>query len=307
MTTPERRALPEVMMRDVPGIVIAIATMLLLFACGQDQVVVLSPDVAGTATSEVIHAPPRGVLSPSAGPSVPSGLIIAPTPTPYSGIFPPRAASTLLPEPTPIPTSADCGIFDTAELAHVYFLNEGGPFIDPHELDTNGDGIACNAPNDAGFAARRWKAESPAVAVSPSFAVMLPTPSPTASPSQPNPLSPSPQPHAGAVQMEATETPEPLELWEVDWAYLEDERLVDIVAQGERLGWSGYIGPDGQAPPRDCVLEVGTSADETNPTWRHDERRAWLWVDPPEDGGAFCVGATWSTKQKVFPIPVYTG
>lgn len=176
--------------------------------------------------------------------------------------------------------------------------------MDPHELDTNGDGIACNGPSDAGFSARQW-AEGPSVVVSPTSSAKLLTPSATASPTLLNAPSPHPQADVGEAEKEATATPEPLELWEVDWAYLEEEGLVDIVAHGERLAWSDYIGPDGQAPPRSCVIEVGTSADESNPTWMPDERKAWIWVDPPEEGDAFCVGASWSTKQRVFPIPVY--
>ncbi len=67
-------------------------------------------------------------------------LIGAPAPTP-----------TLTPTPTPI-QDRDCSDFDTWQEAQSFFESEGGPDSDPHRLDRDRDGVACQslpgAPND---------------------------------------------------------------------------------------------------------------------------------------------------------------
>ena len=56
------------------------------------------------------------------------------------------------PAPTPKPTPPEdafvdrnCGDFDSWQEAQDFFLSEGGPDKDPHRLDRNGDGIACES------------------------------------------------------------------------------------------------------------------------------------------------------------------
>ena len=39
----------------------------------------------------------------------------------------------------------DCSDFATQKAAQVFFLNNGGPHSDPHRLDAEGDGIACES------------------------------------------------------------------------------------------------------------------------------------------------------------------
>ena len=39
----------------------------------------------------------------------------------------------------------DCGDFASQKAAQVFYLNAGGPRIDPHRLDSEGDGIACES------------------------------------------------------------------------------------------------------------------------------------------------------------------
>ncbi|WP_165372367.1 thermonuclease family protein [Nocardioides iriomotensis] len=39
----------------------------------------------------------------------------------------------------------DCGDFATQRAAQIFFLNNGGPSSDPHGLDAEGDGIACES------------------------------------------------------------------------------------------------------------------------------------------------------------------
>jgi len=39
----------------------------------------------------------------------------------------------------------DCPDFSTQEEAQEFFESEGGPYDDPHNLDKDGDGIACES------------------------------------------------------------------------------------------------------------------------------------------------------------------
>ena len=39
----------------------------------------------------------------------------------------------------------DCGDFASQKAAQIFYLNAGGPRIDPHRLDSEGDGIACES------------------------------------------------------------------------------------------------------------------------------------------------------------------
>ena len=68
-------------------------------------------------------------------------LIGAPTPTP-----------TITPTPTPI-QDRNCSDFDTWLEAQAFFESEGGPASDPHHLDRDSDGVACQslsgAPNNS--------------------------------------------------------------------------------------------------------------------------------------------------------------
>ena len=69
------------------------------------------------------------------------------TPVPTSTAEP---ASTATPLPTMAPTRPEfedrsCSDFDTWQEAQDFFLSEGGPEEDPHRLDRNRDGVACES------------------------------------------------------------------------------------------------------------------------------------------------------------------
>ena len=74
----------------------------------------------------------------------------APTPAapePASTAFP-TAAPASAPTPTPTPNSTqerNCSDFGTWSEAQAFFKSEGGPDSDPHRLDRDGDGIACQS------------------------------------------------------------------------------------------------------------------------------------------------------------------
>ena len=52
------------------------------------------------------------------------------------------ALSTLVASPA-YAADQDCGDFGSQQEAQTFFLNQGGPQQDPHQLDADGDGIAC--------------------------------------------------------------------------------------------------------------------------------------------------------------------
>lgn len=45
----------------------------------------------------------------------------------------------------------DCGDFPSQAAAQIFFLNHGGPHSDPHRLDSDGDGIACESNGGATY------------------------------------------------------------------------------------------------------------------------------------------------------------
>ena len=115
-----------------------------------------------------VPAPPIPAI-PTPAPTVP--LLTAPTPQPTASAIdpeshpeaePPALASQtdsppVVPEPTPVlaafvdlpfdPDGPDrnCGDFSSWGDAQNFYLASGGPVLDPHHLDQNGDGIACES------------------------------------------------------------------------------------------------------------------------------------------------------------------
>jgi hypothetical protein len=76
----------------------------------------------------------RGILAPATGT----------TGGPTTGTTPPPAPPAATPQPTAGPfVDRDCGDFRTWREAQDFFLANGGPSSDPHRLDADNDGIAC--------------------------------------------------------------------------------------------------------------------------------------------------------------------
>lgn len=128
--------------------------------------VVLMPTLIPTASATVTRAPSRATATMTA--------IIPPSPTPLSATTTPTTNTVLptpytpttveavpntptpLPEPTlalPTPPTGlrydphgpdrDCPDFETQEEAQEFYIAAGGPQSDPHRLDGDNDGIAC--------------------------------------------------------------------------------------------------------------------------------------------------------------------
>ena len=100
--------------------------------------------------------------------------------TPTATPTPLLASETVSPTPTPEPISTatpsspdrNCSDFDTWAEAQAFFEAEGGPQSDPHRLDHDGDGIACESlPGAPGQSTPTPESRAP-----------TPTPTPTPTP-----------------------------------------------------------------------------------------------------------------------------
>ena len=80
--------------------------------------------------------------------------------------------------PTPIPfQDNNCSNFETQSEAQDYFERAGGPDLDPHRLDTDGDGIACE-----GYFPDRLPTDSSSPSIRSNTLTPVPTPASTATP-----------------------------------------------------------------------------------------------------------------------------
>ena len=96
------------------------------------------------------HAP--APATPTAVPPTPTPIVATPTPILATPTPTPAETPTLTPHPTPAETKDEaeeadrnCSDFDTWSEAQAFYKSEGGPDSDPHGLDRNNDGIACES------------------------------------------------------------------------------------------------------------------------------------------------------------------
>ena len=260
--------------------------LLASFGCGSESAMSIPREDAvdmPVVAAPTIELPSGGHYSTAA----PAEVVA--TPTAYALTAPSPRVVTATPaivETAEIPVEdLDCSVFDSAEAAQAVFLSVGGPLDDDYSLDTNRDGIACNADTDAGADGRRW-----------SFL---------------NSDGPGPEgtirPTATPDAQEPTKRPEwelqRLDLWEIDWTHMQSVGVVRIVKVGERLLGSGDLPLS--FPQDECGPNVGSDLTEANWTWDEEERSGWVWVDVPESEGDYCVAAYWGAETDFFPLPVY--
>ena len=119
------------------------------------------------APNPTAHTPTTALLSPTP-------IVATPTPVPPTPTITPVNTPTPTPHPAPPEPEGpdpDCSDFDTWSEAQAFYKSAGGPGSDPHNLDSNGDGIACES-----------------LPGSPTLA--SPTPTPTPQPAPPEPEEP---------------------------------------------------------------------------------------------------------------------
>ena len=137
-----------------------------------------SADAEGASTPAVSEtaAPQLPVETPTPnGGSIPQTVTMRTTatatstgqPPPHESTVTPEAVNTVVvttPEAEPAETE-DCGSFATFTEAQRFFIASGGPDSDDYGLDTNSDGIACNAPSDRGYESITFATVNEATAV----------------------------------------------------------------------------------------------------------------------------------------------
>ncbi len=105
-----------------------------------------APDSASDATPlpDRTATVTPATLTPKSAPPTPTPTAIPPTPT-HTAV-PPTPTQTPKPAvPTPTFEDRDCSDFDTWKEAQEFFQSAGGPEEDPHRLDRNEDGVACES------------------------------------------------------------------------------------------------------------------------------------------------------------------
>ena len=167
-----------------------------------------TPTPAPTIATPPTTMPTPAAVTPQPAPSTP---IPAPT-------VPPSETPTPSPQTAPLDTKYDpdgpdrnCSHFDTWAEAQTFYEAAGGPDSDPHRLDSNDDGVACEslpgAPERPQPGARLVptapKSETPTlptpVVVIPTPVPRLPTPTPVVVTPTPVPPTPTPVPSTSTL------------------------------------------------------------------------------------------------------------
>ena len=110
-----------------------------------------TPEPTPTATPRTATATPTPTSTPTPPPTAtptptPTATPTAtPTPTPPGATESPTPTPTVFSTATPSVPDRNCSDFDTWAEAQAFFESEGGPESDPHRLDNDGDGIACES------------------------------------------------------------------------------------------------------------------------------------------------------------------
>ena len=96
----------------------------------------------------VPSTPTPVAATPTPMPPTPTTTVVTPTPVLLTPTITPVETPTPTPHPTPPEMEEpdrDCSDFDTWAEAQAFYKAAGGPDSDPHNLDSNGDGIACES------------------------------------------------------------------------------------------------------------------------------------------------------------------
>ena len=294
--------------RKLIGLVVvsAFAALLVVMvsACG-DQADVPEPVADHTVVSATAAAQPT--------PTVAVVELVEATPTPYSQSMPSPVVVTATPEPkeTAVPRlnatatavadqpevvaakDIDCGDFGDWIEAQEVFLRNGGLDDDPYLMDTDMDGIACNAETDRGYDVRVFASAdipgpTPAVVVAATPTAAVATPGAGPSPTQ-----------ASAVN--AGDWPTPEEIGAVKWGkFIDRGYFTKGVPNGSPI--NVYEGPMITREVT-CGPEIGTAFDSSNPTWSDSSHLVFVWSVVEGWGSGNCRGVSkyedWVNK----PLP----
>ena len=240
---------------------------------------------------------------------VPSPVVVTATPVLTTTAVPLRDATAIPAATQPefsVAKDIDCGDFEDWIDAQEFFLSNGGPEEDPKLMDTDMDGIACNAETDRGYEFSAF-ANAHSRAATPDA---YPAKTPTAAVATPTTHTPSTQPPTATARPAATprDWPTPQELGAVKWAkFRERGYFTKGVSSGKRI--RVYEGPE-ETRYVTCGPEIGTAFDSGNPTW--SDRSHWIFCWREHEAGLpGCMGASkyedWVNKPIPAPPPERSG
>ena len=289
--------------------------MALVPACGGEQTDTPPSDAnrtgqaASTATLAATSTPRPSSGSPSATATATASVPDAARDTEkraedqraVTPTIPPAAATTpiTIAAAIPTPTSAvvatpaaggagsiDCGDFQTWEDAQQFFIEEDGPDRDEYRLDTDGDGIACNAESDQGAEIQPF--EAPESATEPQDA----TPEPVPAPGRPTVVAaatPEPTPEQTTVSVIRSEAPlreyTPEQIGAVDWeGFAQDGHLFSRASEGQVIRLNLVVDGASVFTELTCGPEIGSSLDaRSSQTWSDTNHVVWLWLEDPDN------------------------
>ena len=176
----------------------------------------------------------------------------------YSPYGPPTA--TPIPTATPALPRMNCDDFATWADANEFFMNAGGPYSDPHRLDSDRDGVPCSG------------------LLMQENATATPMPPPTVSPET---IWSSPE---RTAQLNA-----------VDWRAFANNvyGFGAVILEAGTPGSSSWRMPDGSVEwvEVECGPVFGNRFDEGNPTYRQESPRIAIWIEPSDGSEPHCVSA----------------
>ena len=322
---------------------------------GADSTTAVAAATVGATAEPSVVATPTVLVNPTPDSSrVPQPTVVRPTAT-LAPVVTPAAEAVMTPTPitptavvlSPTPTivvpvtpelvgDIDCGYFESHREAQIFYLEDGGPSNDDYELDTDGDGIAFNFPDDRGydrirfalFGAPTATPEATVTATVPrrscndfatwqeAYDFFISEGGPRSDPHnmdgdkdgvpctalkhlEENPPSPTPTfPPAEAAIDVWSSNERAAELNSIDWAAFEGRDygygVWQLIPEGETLlaYWKGVDSSSqyGGRIELDCAPRFGNRLDKSNPTYVEGRTvRVWLWIEPTDGNGALCV------------------
>ena len=357
------------MFRTVLVIDVIGTALFVLTACGEStsSVPTAAPALPPVATQEAgtgndqSHAPQAG--TPAASPAPDSGRIparvviagtITPTPTvtlksPIEKRLTPAATSSLAANATPIVSQMvdiHCGIFANLQEAQQFYLDNDGPFVDHHSLDTDSDGIACNSEGDKGIESTSFPLASDAPVPTATASVsdkdcddfdtwadandfFLSEGGPHSDPHRLDPdrdglpcssiynaerYTPTPTPEPTTVPTESvwSDPERTAELNSIDWQGFDVRGFpfrIRITPAGEKIS-AFRLDSEGKTIRMEieCGPIVGNRFNQANPTFNKKTAILFIWVEPDSGEPAHCVLLDRYMKWKATdPLPVPWG
>ena len=304
--------------------VMAAAILGVLIACGLDEGDSVEQGAQSVvATASPVSQPPADRNAPAVGAQPAPGSPVVttiPIPTPTSYADPvlgrsgaqtpssPQAATTAVStqepatEERPADYKESCADFSSRLLAQNYFIKGGGNSDNRLSAwDADGDGVACDSPDDYGIEDAPYSPHGnlhPVLTATAQATAAAQAAAPTRTPTN----TPTPLPANNASIWESPERT--AELNAIDWHALQRRGGFPYELFGLSIREAGReLGLDFK-----CEKAIGNVLGPANPTSAAiSEHGAYLWIEPSDGGAPFCVGLeyyrNWNKDTKPLAPP----